>query len=78
MRKTSYVAKAKKGWKMSWHYDGPLGKAICGRPSSYSTSVVNRVNCKKCLEIMRKENIINEETYIELINNPGEYAESSI
>jgi hypothetical protein len=78
MGKRSYHAKLAKGWKHSWHYDGPLGNALCGRSSGLSTNDITIVNCKLCLDKMLKERIINEETYTKLLSNPGTYIKGSI
>ena len=61
-RKSSYFARPDKGWKLSWHYDGPLGRAMCGR-SGNSTENINLVDCKECLKRMLKGGIIDEATY---------------
>ena len=63
MRKVNYTAKELQPWAVSMHYDGPLGKAICGRSSKQSTDKIELVNCKLCLDKMLKGKIIDEETY---------------
>ena len=69
MRKTSYVAKPDKGYKIAWHFEGPLGKALCGRMNSNATVDISMVNCKLCLNKMLERGIIDETTYNELRNS---------
>lgn len=69
MRKTKYVAKPDKGYTMTWHFESPLGNAICARMSNNVTSNIKFVTCLRCLAKMRERNIIDETTYNELRNS---------